>query len=91
MDWKKELQKAVNDKETELGIEQTLRNLRKSKGRFVVLSNNCPERETIENYAKLAGIEVFDFLGDSIDLGATVKKPFSVSAVLVKKYDTKNK
>ena len=91
MDWKKELQTAVNEKKTVLGIEQTLKNLRKSQGRFVVLSNNCPKREDIENYAKLAGIEVFDFSGDSIDLGATVKKPFSVSAVLVKKDDIKNK
>jgi len=84
MDWKRELQSAVNEGKTVLGIEQTLKNLRKSQGRFVVVANNCPKIYDIENYAKLAGIEVFKFSGDSIDLGATVKKSFSVSAVLVK-------
>ena len=84
MDWKRELQKAVQEGGVVLGVKSTLRSLKDSKGKMVVLARSCPETETISYYAKLAKVPVHVFSGDGYDLGATVKKPFSVSAVLVK-------
>ena len=79
------MQKAVQDGKVALGVREVLKNLKESKGRFVVVSKSCPELETITYYAGLAKIPLHEFEGDGYDLGATVKKPFSVSAVLVSK------
>lgn len=84
MDWKRELQAAVQAKGIVLGLEQTIKLLKSGKGRFVVLARDCPEREAINHYAEIAKVPVYDFEGVGFDLGATVKKTFSVSAVLVK-------
>lgn len=84
MDWKRDLQKAVQEGKVVLGVKSALRSLKESKGKMIVISESCPEAETINYYAKLAKIPVHEFPGDGYDLGATVKKTFSVSAVLVK-------
>lgn len=84
MEWKKEMQKAVKGGQVDLGVKQVLKGLRKSEGRLVVVSRDCPEAEEINHYAELAGVPLHVFPGRGFDLGATVKKPFSVSAVLVK-------
>ena len=84
MDWKRELQTAVKAKGVILGLDRTIKMLKASKGRFVVVSKDCPETEAINYYAGLAKIKVYEFDGVGFDLGATVKKTFSVSAVLVK-------
>ncbi len=84
MDWRKELQAAVKGGNFVLGVKQTLKSLKKSQGKFVVMIVDCPESKTIEYYAGLAKIPVYTFSGGGMDLGATVKKPFSVSVVLVK-------
>jgi len=41
-------------------------------------------KEKLNHYAEIAKVPVYDFEGVGFDLGATVKKTFSVSAVLVK-------
>jgi large subunit ribosomal protein L30e len=84
MEWKKELQKAVQEKKIVIGLKETLSLLRSSKGSFVVIVPSCPQKEDIERYAEIAKIPVYVFDGEGMDLGANVKKPFSVSAVLVK-------
>lgn len=84
MNWKKELQTAVQEGKVVLGVKGVLKSLKNSKGKFVVMANDCPETETVNYYAKLAKIDVFGFGAGGYDLGATVKKPFSVSVVLVK-------
>jgi ribosomal protein L30E len=84
VNWKKELQAAVKEGRVVLGLARTLRSLKGPGGKFVVVSRDCPEADTIKQYAKLAGVDLFEFTGSGSDLGATVKKPFSVSAVLVK-------
>jgi ribosomal protein L30E len=84
MTWKKELQTAVKGGKLVLGVNGTLKSLKKSQGKFAVVASDCPETKTIEYYAKLAKVPVHDFGAGGKDLGATVKKPFSVSVVLVK-------
>lgn len=84
MNWKKELQTAVQEGKVVLGVKGTLKGLKSSRGKFVVIAEDCPEADTINYYAGLANIPVHEFGAGGYDLGATVKKPFSVSVVLVK-------
>ncbi len=84
MEWKKELQKAVKEGRAVLGLKRTIKLLKKGEGKMVVVASSCPAKEQIAHYAKVAGLELVEFAGDGYELGATVRKPFSVSTVLVK-------
>ncbi|MBR9689889.1 MAG: 50S ribosomal protein L30e [Candidatus Altiarchaeota archaeon] len=84
MNWKKELQVAVQEERTVLGMKRTLKALKASKGKFVVISSDCPDTKSVKYYAEMAKVPVYEFDGVGYDLGATVKKPFSVATVLVK-------
>jgi len=84
MDWKRELQKAVKEGRAVLGLKRTVKLLKRGVGKFVVIASSCPAKDDVKYYAKLCGIEAIEFEGDGYELGAMVKKPFSVSVVLVK-------
>ena len=84
MSWRKELQTAVKEGKLILGVRGTLKSLKKSQGKFVVMAGDCPDAKTIIYYADLAKVPVHEFGAGGGDLGATVKKPFSVFVVLVK-------
>ena len=85
MEWRKELQRAVQEGKVILGLKRTLKMLKRGRGKFAVIASSCPAKEDVKYYAGLAGVEVVEFEGNGYELGAMVRKPFSVSVVLVMK------
>ncbi|MBR9679512.1 MAG: 50S ribosomal protein L30e [Candidatus Altiarchaeota archaeon] len=83
MDWKKELRNAVKEKKAVLGIDKTVKLLKKGQGKLLILASNCPKTEEIKYYSELTNIQTIEFEGDSIELGALAKKPFRVSVILI--------
>ncbi|KAF5442349.1 hypothetical protein F2P56_035017 [Juglans regia] len=63
-----------------LGYKTILRSLRSSKGKLIILSDNCPplRKSEIEYYAMLAKIGVHHYNGNNVDLGTTCGKYFRV-------------
>ncbi|KAG9153590.1 hypothetical protein Leryth_008523 [Lithospermum erythrorhizon] len=76
-----------------LGYKTVLKTLRNSKGKLILISNNCPplRKSEIEYYAMLAKIGVHHYNGtcpsfsapDNVDLGTACGKYFRVSCLSI--------
>ncbi|CAM8979215.1 hypothetical protein QQ045_000764 [Rhodiola kirilowii] len=68
-----------------LGYKTVLRQLRSSKGKLIIISNNCPplRKSEIEYYAMLAKTQVQHFNGNNVDLGTACGKYFRVSCLSI--------
>ena len=84
MEWKRELQNAAKEGRVVLGTNKVLDALREKTGEFVVLAKDGLHYEKLLKYAKLSGATIHE-VEKGYDLGASVKKPFRVSAILVLK------
>jgi len=76
-----ELKKLAGDKKLILGLDRTLKALRKDGLKKIFLSSNCSkqDKETIETNSKLFKVDVDELKISNEELGVVVKKPFSVS------------
>ncbi|KAG0488812.1 hypothetical protein HPP92_007623 [Vanilla planifolia] len=65
-----------------LGYKTVLKSLRSSKGKLVIIANNCPplRKSEIEYYAMLAKVGVHHFNGNNVDLGTACGKYFRLQA-----------
>ncbi|BDC36250.1 MAG: 50S ribosomal protein L30e [Candidatus Methanoliparum thermophilum] len=88
MDIKKSLNAAIKSKKVFMGYKQTLKCLKNDKAEYIVISQNCPEkqRKIIKKEAK--NVPVYDFDGNNVDLGVICGKPFFISTLVVVKEDT---
>merc|ERR1719418_170261 len=68
-----------------LGYRQTLRKLRASKGKLIILSSNTPalRRSEIEYYAMLSKTGVHHYSGNNIELGTACGKYFRVCTLSI--------
>ncbi|KAL1547055.1 60S ribosomal protein L30 [Salvia divinorum] len=68
-----------------LGYKTVLKTLRSSKGKLILISNNCPplRKSEIEYYAMLAKIGVHHYSGNNVDLGTACGKYFRVSCLSI--------
>mmetsp|Transcript_8580 Transcript_8580/g.12651 ORF Transcript_8580/g.12651 Transcript_8580/m.12651 type:complete len:110 (+) Transcript_8580:32-361(+) len=68
-----------------LGINETLHNLRTAKAKLVIIANNLPpmRRSEIEYYAMLSKTLVHLYDGNNVDLGTACGKLFPVSVMSV--------
>jgi large subunit ribosomal protein L30e len=85
LDLNREIRQAITSGKVILGSDKGLKNLKLGQAKLVILSLNCDEivRTDVERYAKLAGISVHIYPGDSTELGLACGKPFLVSVVTV--------
>merc|ERR1711981_393429 len=69
----------------DLGYRSTLKDLRKTKAKLIIVSNNCPalRRSEIEYYALLSGAGVHHYNGNNIDLGTACGRYYRVSMLTV--------
>merc|ERR1712084_12476 len=69
----------------DLGYRSTLKDLRKTKAKLIIVANNCPalRRSEIEYYALLSGAGVHHYNGNNIDLGTACGKYFRVSMLAI--------
>merc|ERR1712127_836217 len=68
-----------------LGYRQTLRKLRASKGKLIILSSNTPalRRSEIEDYAMLSKTGDHHYSGNNIELGTACGKYFRVGCLCI--------
>ncbi|KAL6129551.1 hypothetical protein ACLB2K_072901 [Fragaria x ananassa] len=68
-----------------LGYKTVIDTLRNSKGKLIIISNNCPplRKSEIEYYAMLAKVGVHHYNGNNVDLGTACGKYFRVSCLSI--------
>uniref|UniRef100_A0A0E0JQ47 Ribosomal protein eL8/eL30/eS12/Gadd45 domain-containing protein n=1 Tax=Oryza punctata TaxID=4537 RepID=A0A0E0JQ47_ORYPU len=68
-----------------LGYKTVLKTLRNSKGKLVIVANNCPplRKSEIEYYAMLGKVSVYHFNGNNVDLGTACGKYYRVCCLSV--------
>uniref|UniRef100_M8BMR7 60S ribosomal protein L30 n=1 Tax=Aegilops tauschii TaxID=37682 RepID=M8BMR7_AEGTA len=68
-----------------LGYKTVLKTLRSSKGKLIILANNCPplRKSEIEYYAMLSKISVHHFHGNNVDLGTACGKYYRVCCLSI--------
>ncbi|KAK6130691.1 hypothetical protein DH2020_035545 [Rehmannia glutinosa] len=68
-----------------LGYKTVLKTLRSSKGKLILISNNCPplRKSEIEYYAMLSKVGVHHYNGNNVDLGTACGKYFRVSCLSI--------
>ncbi|MEM2878209.1 MAG: 50S ribosomal protein L30e [Candidatus Hadarchaeales archaeon] len=78
-----ELKELVASGKVSVGARMTLKSLKRGEVSLVLVSSNCSEDvvEDIRSHAKMAGVPVETFNGDSQQLGLACGKPFAVSVV----------
>lgn len=76
---------AVDTGEATFGVKTTTNALLNKKAKLVILANNAPIdiEQDIKRYAKLAEIEVLQYQGSSLDLGATCGRPHFISTLAI--------
>ncbi|CAM9333852.1 unnamed protein product [Discosporangium mesarthrocarpum] len=79
------LQLVMKSGKASLGYKSTLKMMRSSKAKMVLISSNCPplRKSEIEYYAMLAKCSVHHYTGDNTDLGTACGKYFRVSVLSV--------
>lgn len=85
MDLNREIRQAVTSGKVILGSDKGLKSLKLGQAKLVILAVKCNEivRADVEQYAKLAGIPIHIFPGDSTELGIACGKPFLVNMMTV--------
>lgn len=86
-----ELEKLIKEKfkenEVVLGYKSVVKLLKNSKPELVVIANNIPEdnKKMIELNAKVSKVQIKEYDKDNVNLGLLCGKPFSVSALAIKR------
>ena len=83
VDVDKVLKNTVKKGQVKIGIKETTQSIKDGKAKLIVLSENCPDASEIQDYAKKKKIPVYNYNSDSINLGITCGKAFSVSVFAV--------
>ncbi|KAK8308836.1 hypothetical protein V6Z12_D02G087600 [Gossypium hirsutum] len=68
-----------------LGYKTILKSLRSSKGKLIIIANNCPplRKSVIEYYAMLCKVGVHHYNGNNVDLGIACGKYFRVCCLSI--------
>ncbi len=87
MDITKLIKNAIEADKITIGTDSTLKYLNHDKLDSAIIAANCPGniKCDIEKTAKLNNSKIYTFSGTSIELGATARKPFSISVLGIKK------
>lgn len=86
VDVNKQLQIAVRTGKVGFGVQEALDAARFARAKLLIVASNCPDefRSDIVRYAKQSSLPIFNYAGNSIDLGAACLKPFMVAALSIK-------
>ena len=85
VDVDKAIRLAVKTGKVVLGSNRSLEEIKKGKLKLVITASNCPfdVKNEISYYANLANIPVFEFSGNSWELGSLSGKPFMVATLAI--------
>lgn len=86
VDVNKQIQIAVKTGQVTLGVKGTVDAARFAKAKLLIVASNCPQKfkSDIVQYAKQSSVPIFNYAGNSLDLGSACLKPFVVAALAVK-------
>jgi large subunit ribosomal protein L30e len=81
------LQSALKAGKAILGFRRSIKFIKSSKPKLIIVANNLPGRmrEEIEYNARLLGVEVKVFEGDSKELGVVCGKPFPITTIAIRR------
>lgn len=85
MEVSKEIGQAVATGEVVIGTAKSLKTIKRGRAKLIIVASNC-DRDTlvdVQHYAKLAGVPVHIFSGDSKELGLACGKPFMISVLSI--------
>jgi len=88
-----EIKKQLKSKMLVIGTDRALKALKKKELAKIFLASNAAESlvKDIEYYAPMSGVEVEKLSIPNDELGIVCKKPFSISAIGMKKIAEKEK
>ncbi len=86
VDVNKQIQIAVRTGKVALGVKEALDAARFAKAKLLILASNCPAqyKSDIIQYAKQSSVPIFNYAGNSLDLGSACLKRFVVAALTIK-------
>jgi ribosomal protein L30E len=76
-----DLKKELKENKPILGLDRTLKELRKETVKLIYISKNCRGAESVKTLAQNYGAKVVELKESNKELGVLVKKPFSVSVL----------
>lgn len=79
------LQLVMKSGKAALGYKSTIKSMRNTRAKMVLISNNCPplRKSEIEYFAMLAKCAVHHYTGSNTDLGTACGKYFRVSVLSI--------
>jgi large subunit ribosomal protein L30e len=78
-----EIKKLLGNEKLILGLKRTIKNLKKSNVRKVILAKDCPDyfKDDIEYYGKFSNVEIEIANMPCDELGTVCKRPFPVTVI----------
>lgn len=85
IDANKEIRRAVDTGSVKFGFKQSEKTVLKGNAELIILSANVQKRirEKIQHYCTAAQTPIFNFSGNSVELGSVCGKPFVISCLCV--------
>jgi len=83
VDVEKILKNTIKNGKVKIGAKQTEQTLKDGSAKIIIMANNCPYSNEINNLAKKKKIPVYNSESNSINLGYICGKNFSVSVFAV--------
>lgn len=81
------IKKAIKEDKLVIGLNKTLRELKKDEVKIVVVASNAPihVKEEIKSLTKVNDVEYVEMNKDNVELGAICRKSFGVMTLSIKK------
>ena len=80
----KVIKEAVGSKKVKCGVREATASVKGSKLLIVSRSIDSEDRSRLEEQAKNASVPVYEFEGNSVQLGKLCNRPFRITAVAIK-------
>lgn len=82
----KDIKSALEEKKLVIGTRTVMKGIKKGDIGNIFYASNCPKEtvKDLDHYRKTSKLSVEEFKGDSVKLGQTCGKPFSVLLVGIK-------
>jgi len=81
MDIETSLKKILATGKVTLGIKEAIKSKKRGKTKLYIIANDFPHNTKLETIAE--DIPIYNFEGNSVDLGLICNKPFPISIITV--------
>lgn len=81
MDIEASLKKILATGKVTLGIKEAIKSKKRGKPKLYIIADDCPHKNKLVDIAE--NIPIYNFRGNSVDLGLTCDKPFPISIITV--------